>query len=123
MERHVHHVVIIPNYKEPLDILRRTLNQLKIQYNAQKQMSIILAMEGGEPDSHIKAEQLQKEFASDFANVYYTVHPRGLVGEMQCKSANQSWAARWYVNQIMKKTQSQYRSYHRYNNGCRYTLA
>jgi len=99
----IHHVVIIPNYVEPLEILRRTLDQLKIQYNAQEQLTIILAMEGGDPDSLQKAEQLQQEYAHEFANVHYTIHPRGLIGEMQCKSANQSWAARWYLTQIVAK--------------------
>jgi hypothetical protein len=99
----VHHVIIIPNYVEPIDVLRRTLDQLKIQYNAKQQLSIILAMEGGDPNSHQKAEQLQQEYTQYFANVYYTIHPRGLIGEMQCKSANQSWAARWYITQIVEK--------------------
>lgn len=97
----VHHVVIIPNYKEPIDILKRTLDQLKIQHNAKHQLSIILAMEGGEENSEQKARQLQQAYANDFANIYYTIHPRGLIGEMQCKSANQSWAARWYISQIV----------------------
>ncbi len=99
----IHHVVIIPNYKESLEILHRTLDQLKIQYNAKKQISIVLAMEGGEKNSEQKAIAIQKEYQNAFANIYYTVHPTGLVGEMQCKSANQSWAARWYINKIVYK--------------------
>jgi len=99
----VHHVVIIPNYNEPFNILHRTLDQLKIQRDASKAITIILAMEGGEPDSEQKAKQVQQAYQNDFANIYYTIHPRGLVGEMQCKSANQSWAARWYINDIVRK--------------------
>lgn len=99
----VQHVVIIPNYSEPLEILRRTLDQLKIQYEAKTRLTIILAMEAGEQDSNKKAEQLQKEYQNDFANIFYTLHPRGIPGEMQCKSANQSWAARWYINHIINR--------------------
>ncbi len=99
----IHHVVIIPNYQEPLEILQRTLDRLAIQYNASQSISIILAMEGGEPESNQKAEYLVGKYKNAFANIYYTVHPRGLVGEMQCKSANQSWAARWYINTIIRK--------------------
>src|SRR5690606_19069564 len=47
--------------------------------------------------------QLRQEYTPYFAHVYYTIHPRGLVGEMQCKSANQSWAARWYINDVVKR--------------------
>ena len=99
----IHHVVIIPNYVEPIEILRRTLDQLKIQFNAQEQLTVILAMEAGDPNSLQKANQLKQEYAQEFAHVYYTIHPRGLIGEMQCKSANQSWAARWYITQIVQK--------------------
>ena len=97
----VHHLVIIPNYNESLEILTRTLNHLRLQHNAKARISIILAMEGGEPNSYRKAQFLQRHFSSHFANVYYTVHPRGLIGEMQCKSANLSWAAKWYIDKVV----------------------
>jgi len=98
----VHHLVIIPNYKESLEVLGRTLNQLRQQHNAKTQISIILAMEGGEPNSYRKARFLQRHYAAHFANVYYTVHPRGLIGEMQCKSANLSWAVKWYFDKVIE---------------------
>ena len=99
----VHHLVIIPNYNEPLEILNRSLNRLKAQRNAKTQISIILAMESSEPNSHRKAEQLQRQYTRHFANVYYTVHPRGRIGEMQCKSANQSWAVKWFIDKAMAR--------------------
>lgn len=91
----VQHLVIIPNYKEPLRLMRRTLNVLSAQYEADKRLTVILAMEAGEEGCAQKAEQLIAEYGSRFKQLYFTVHPRGLPGEMQCKSANESWAARW----------------------------
>jgi hypothetical protein len=91
----VHHIVIIPNYKEPMNVLRRTLDNLKNQYEAQKRLTIVLAMEAGEAECVQKAETLVAEYQACFANFFYTVHPRGLPGEMQCKSANEAWAGRW----------------------------
>jgi hypothetical protein len=91
----VHHLVIIPNYKEPETILRTTLNNLAAQYQAQQRMTVVLAMESGEDGCIEKAERLTKDYALCFANLFFTVHPRGLPGEMQCKSANEAWAARW----------------------------
>ena len=41
----VHHVVIIPNYKEPIAILVRTFHALAAQENAQQQLTVVLAME------------------------------------------------------------------------------
>lgn len=91
----VRHIVIIPNYKEPLNVLRRTLDNLKAQYEAKQRLIVVLAMEAGEAECVIKAQTLLKEYHEDFAQLHYTVHPRGLPGEMQCKSANETWAARW----------------------------
>lgn len=97
----VHHIVIIPNYKEPIEILRKTLDSLAQQYEAKKRITIMLAMEAAEEGCVEKAEQLEKEFASRFAHLFFTVHPRGLPGEMQCKSANQAWAARWAKRKLV----------------------
>ncbi len=91
----VRHIVIIPNYKEPLSVLRRTLDNLKGQYEAKKRLIVVLAMEAGEAECVVKAETLCREYRDCFAQMHYTVHPRGLPGEMQCKSANESWAGRW----------------------------
>jgi hypothetical protein len=97
----VHHVVIVPNYKEPAEILSRTLDQLAIQYEATKRLTVVLAMEAGEEGCVEKAERLREQYAPCFANLYFTVHPRGLPGEMQCKSANQAWAARWVKRKLV----------------------
>ncbi len=97
----VHHVVIIPNYQEPLSVMRRTLAALSRQENAARQMTIVLAMEGADPSAQSKAEQLRDEYRSAFAHLYFTIHPKGLPGEMQCKSANEAWAARWIKRRLV----------------------
>jgi glycosyltransferase involved in cell wall biosynthesis len=97
----VQHVVIIPNYNEPLEVLRRTLDNLKNQCEADSRMTIVLAMEAGEDGCVAKAETLQAEYAAYFKHFHFTVHPRGLPGEMQCKSANEAWAARWVKRKLV----------------------
>ncbi|MAU10789.1 MAG: hypothetical protein CL607_13275 [Anaerolineaceae bacterium] len=97
----VHHAVIVPAYKEPLRVLRRTLDALAQQYEAKKRLTIVLAMEAAESESISKAEQLQNEYEDRFAHFHYTVHPRGLPGEMQCKSANEAWAGRWIKRRLV----------------------
>ena len=53
---HVHHVVIVPNYKEPVAVLSRTLDALALQEGATISMTIVMAMEGAEgTTSHIAA--------------------------------------------------------------------
>ncbi|MEK6819351.1 MAG: hypothetical protein AABY10_05465, partial [Nanoarchaeota archaeon] len=41
----VHHVIIIPTYKEPLYILERTISSLAAQDFSRKQITVTLAME------------------------------------------------------------------------------
>ncbi len=97
----VRHVVIIPNYKEPIPVLAKTLDRLAAQRHARDQLIIVMAMEAAEDESISKAEQLQQMYAGKFHQLFYTVHPRGLPGEMQCKSANQAWAARWVKRRLI----------------------
>lgn len=97
----VRHIVIIPNYKEPETVLRRTLDNLSEQYEARKRLIIVMAMEEGETNAADKAERLKADYADNFLQFHYTVHPRGLPGEMQCKSANESWAGRWIKTHLI----------------------
>ncbi len=91
----VHHLVIIPNYKEDPQTLARSLERLAIQPDAAQNVSVMLAMEAGEDGAGDKGEALRQQFAACFANFFVAVHPKGLHQEMQCKSANEAWAARW----------------------------
>lgn len=97
----VHHIIIVPNYKEPLEILRKTLSNLSEQYQARKRITVVLAMEAGEPNSGTKAAALCDEYRNYFAHIYYTVHPTGLPGEVRGKSSNEAWAARWVKHKLV----------------------
>jgi len=97
----VQHVVIIPNYKEPMHILGRTLESLARQYQARERMTIVMAMEAAEDGCVEKGEALRAQYAHYFKHFHFTVHPRGLPGEMQCKSANEAWAARWVKRKLV----------------------
>jgi hypothetical protein len=90
----VKHLVIVPNYTEAPSILRRTLENLASQYEAKARMTVVLAMEAAEQGAAAKAEALIAEFGHRFEHIMYTIHPRGLPGEMIGKSSNQAWAAR-----------------------------
>ena len=89
----INHVVVIPNYKESFDILRRTLDSLAAQ-DAAQHLFVVLAMEARETGAEEKARLLSSEFAGRFGDIFCTVHPAALPGEVAGKSANESWAAR-----------------------------
>ena len=90
----VHHVVLVPNYREPVELLARTLAGLAVQQGARQWLSVVLAMEAKDKDASLRAQQLQHRFADSFAHFLVTYHPAGLPGETPGKSSNQRWAAR-----------------------------
>jgi cellulose synthase/poly-beta-1,6-N-acetylglucosamine synthase-like glycosyltransferase len=100
----VHHVIIIPTYKEPLHILARTLNCLKNQTLSKKQMTIVLATEKKEPrqDRIKKIKELKKSFGEIFANFFVTVHEL-VPGEIAGKSSNECYAALWAKKKLVDK--------------------
>jgi hypothetical protein len=93
------HVVIIPNYKEDIGVLRQTLARLAESPMAGRILPV-LAMEARDPQAASTAVQLQHEFKESFPRVVTTLHPRGLSGELACKSANEAWAAR-HVKRVL----------------------
>jgi len=101
--RKLHHIVIIPNYQEPISILRQTLNALKNQSFPTKRISIVLAFEKREGKvAKDKARQLSKEYQKCFANFLCTFHP-DLPHEVRGKSSNTAWAAREVKQLIVQK--------------------
>lgn len=98
-----HHLIIIPTYKEPLYILRRTLEALKKQTFPKKQISVVLAFEKREEEAaKRKAEVLKKEFCRSFNNFITTFHP-DLPGEIKGKSSNIAYAAKLAKKKIINQ--------------------
>jgi cellulose synthase/poly-beta-1,6-N-acetylglucosamine synthase-like glycosyltransferase len=89
----VHHVVVVPNYREPVTILERTLGGLAAQGNAKRQLTVVLAMEAADPDAEGRAAALVEHFCGCFAHLLVTYHPANLPGELPGKGTNQRWAA------------------------------
>ncbi|HKY74342.1 MAG TPA: glycosyltransferase family 2 protein [Patescibacteria group bacterium] len=90
----VHHIVIIPTYKEPLSTLKRTLDSLSKQTFPLKRMSIMLSFEEREgQDARDKAKALLEEYGRVFGHLWATYHP-DIQGEVKGKSSNTSWGAK-----------------------------
>jgi cellulose synthase/poly-beta-1,6-N-acetylglucosamine synthase-like glycosyltransferase len=92
--RGVHHAIVIPTYKEPIYILRRSLTALSEQSFPVKNLHVMVSFEDreGKP-AREKAEKLQKEFKNIFGHLWVTFHP-DIEGEVKGKSANTCWGAK-----------------------------
>ncbi|OGY25025.1 MAG: hypothetical protein A2Y57_02570 [Candidatus Woykebacteria bacterium RBG_13_40_7b] len=88
-----HHIVFIPTYKEPGDILQRTLSFIKEAEIPKQSIDIVLAFEEREQEAKSKEAELRKEFESTFANIWTTYHPLE-EGEIAGKSSNLAHSAK-----------------------------
>jgi len=89
----VHHIVLIPTYKEPVEILTRTLTFLAESEFPIKQIRICLATEKREEKVLEKASFLRNKFGSRFGQFWITSHELKS-GEIAGKSSNLAYAGR-----------------------------
>lgn len=99
----IHHIVILPTYKESVSILKQTIDALKEQSFPTKQISVVVGFEKreGEP-ARQKAKILSKKYQHIFGNFLITFHPN-LANEVKGKSSNTSWAAKQAEKEIILK--------------------
>ena len=95
----IYHVVIIPEYHEPLHILRRTLENLEKQDMPKNKLIVVLATETKDPDAVQTAQILKNEFGNKFGKFLVTRHTL-TTGEVAGKSSNMSCAVRETVKHI-----------------------
>ena len=91
---HIYHLVILPFYDEPEDIINTTIASLARVNYEKKNIIVVLATEerAGEPAQNI-AQKMKERWGDLFAYFLVTTHPEDTVGEIAGKGANATWAA------------------------------
>ena len=101
--KELHHVFIVPNYKEDATKLRSTLRAISKQNFPTKRIMVVIGMEEGEGDSaQIRAEELRKEYKSVFGTFHVTFHTL-LEGEVGGKASNETYAAQWTSEELKRQ--------------------
>lgn len=95
----IYHVVIIPEYKEPLSLLRETLINLTRQDFPREKIFVVLATEERDPEGTQTGKILKSEFGHHFANFWVTCHPL-IPGEVAGKSSNMAWAGKFVAKKL-----------------------
>jgi hypothetical protein len=90
----IHHLIIIPTYKESVDKLRATLGKLAESDVAHEKLLVVIAMEGADTGAPERFEILRGEFGHSFLGMIGTTHPSDIAGEVRGKSSNEAWAAK-----------------------------
>ncbi|CAF1306414.1 unnamed protein product [Adineta ricciae] len=96
----IQHVVVISCYKEPLDLITRSVDTLAAQ-TVVSRITMVISFEERTPDVHMKCRTLQTHYAqAGFQNLIFTIHPYGLANEIPGKCSNANYALRTIVEQL-----------------------
>lgn len=97
----INHIVLIPNYQESAEKIKRLIGSIQSQTFPKERIHIVLAMEKREKDAMKKANNLIAEFEGVFGGIHATFHP-DIPGEVKGKSSNEAYAGKWINNKIVK---------------------
>lgn len=88
----VHHVVLLPTYKEDISIIKASFDAIVRGSYDPKKFIIVLGGEEKAKDQFNKyAKELKAEYEGYFKHLMFTVHPAGLPGELPGKGSNLKW--------------------------------
>lgn len=96
----VYHLVLLPTFREPIEVVRDSLDKLcSTNYDLSK-MIIVLAGEGAEEEDFLlRAKEIEKQYSGKFLRFAYTVHYIQ-EGEIQGKGSNCHSAGKFIKNLI-----------------------
>ncbi len=96
----IRHLVAISCYKEPLELIKRSVDTLAKQSEVNS-ISMIISFEERTPDVHDKCQILQTYYAqAGFRDLIFTIHPYGLPNEIPGKCSNANYALRTAIEQL-----------------------
>jgi len=91
----IYHLVVLPMYEEPLQIVRDAIGHLlKTDYPKEKMIIVLACEERAQKLVRQTAAAAEKEFGGKFYKFLVTWHPSGIPGEIPGKGSNETWAAR-----------------------------
>jgi hypothetical protein len=93
--RKIYHLIVLPMYKEPLEIVRNGFLSLVNSDYPKEKMLVVLACEERVKDyAQPIARAIENEFANKFFKFLITWHPQNLPGEIAGKGANETFAGK-----------------------------
>ncbi|MDP2856280.1 MAG: glycosyltransferase family 2 protein [bacterium] len=91
----IYHLVILPVYKEKIEVVRSTFQALvSSRYPFDKLIVILATEERAGVVGQETAKKIQEEFGDKFFRFFMTVHPQNIVGEIAGKGSNETWAGK-----------------------------
>ncbi len=93
--KEIYHLIIVPMYDEPYEIVREALKSVANTDYPKDKMIIVLGCEQRVYNqTYETAKKIEEEFAGQFFRFLVTWHPSDIVGEIAGKGSNETWAAK-----------------------------
>ncbi|MDD4988876.1 MAG: glycosyltransferase family 2 protein [Candidatus Pacebacteria bacterium] len=103
------HLVILPFYKESFEIVETNIKSLLSARGNKKKMAVVLAVEARAGNSALEiTEKIRAPYGREFGFFIVTVHPSGILGEMDGKGSNIAYAAEEARKRILDANGIQY---------------
>ncbi len=91
----VHHLLILPMYKEQYEVVKESFDALaNINYPKDKVIVVLAPEEKAGEEARETAKKIESEFGNKFFKFLTVFHPMNLPGEIPGKGSNQAWAAK-----------------------------
>lgn len=91
---HLYHLIILPYYQEPEEVIDASLASLAKSNYDKKSMIIVLAREERAGDeARIRGERMKEKWGDTFGAFHVSAHPADIEGEIAGKGSNAAWAA------------------------------
>lgn len=91
--RDLYHIIILPTYKEGLDILETSIQAiLNTDYPKDRIILVMAFEERAGRHALERAKVLEEKYSGKFFGYLTTLHPDGIAAEAKVKGANASWA-------------------------------
>ncbi len=88
----IYHIIFLPTYKEPIEVIRASLKSLSQSSYPLNRMIVVLGGETRDQEKFLaNAQALKEEFRSIFYQFLVTLHPDDIVGELAGKGSNIHW--------------------------------
>jgi len=93
--RDIYHLVILPTFKEPLDLINSTMDcLLKTDYSKDRMIVVFACEEADRKNAENIALSVKEKYGEKFFKFLITFHPSNLPGEVAGHGANDAWATK-----------------------------
>lgn len=98
-----YHLVFLPTYKEPVEIIDATLREIAKSTYPNEKIMILLAGEARDEENFLRnAAFIKKKYGDTFGHFFVTVHPTDLPDEIPGKGSNLNYAGKEVQKEIDK---------------------